>query len=145
MLALGIWASAADASETIWEGEVRVVDATTLARLPNGPVLPLGGIGSPPPIRIKRPAAESRACRELAVQVLRDATAGQMLVCERKEPRSPAVPLASTLPSGWCGWAGRAPVAGRKNRETTRPYAGYWNGPAWFESAERQCNALVQE
>ena len=78
-----IWASAADAGETIWEGAVRVIDATILAGLPDGPVLPLGGIEPPPPDAECGPAEERRACRDLAVQVLRDVTAGQQLVCER--------------------------------------------------------------
>ena len=82
-LTLLIWASAADAGETVWEGGVRVVDATTLAGLPDGPVLPLGGIAPPSPDAGCGPVEEMRACRDLAVQVLRDATAGQHLVCER--------------------------------------------------------------
>ena len=82
-LTLLIWASIADAGETIWEGAVRVIDAKTLAGLPDGPVLPLGGIEPPPPDAGCGPAEERRACREIAVQVLRDATAGQQLVCER--------------------------------------------------------------
>ena len=82
-LTLLIWASVADASETIWEGEVHVVDAQTLAGLPDGPVLPLGGIAPPPPDAGCGPVEEMRACRDLAVQVLRDVTAGQQLVCER--------------------------------------------------------------
>ena len=85
MLALGIWTNAAGAGETTWEGAVRVVDAETLAGLPDGPVLPLGGINPPPPDARCGPAEESLACRELAVQALRDATAGQKLVCERNE------------------------------------------------------------
>ena len=85
ILALGIWASATDASETIWEGVVRVVDATTLAGLPDGPVLPLGGIDPPPPDARCGPTEKSLACRELAAQALRDVTAGQKLVCERNE------------------------------------------------------------
>ena len=80
-LTLLIWASAADAGETIWEGEVRVVDAKTLAGLPDGPVLSLGGIEPPLPDAECAPVAERRACRELAMQALRDATAGQHLVC----------------------------------------------------------------
>ena len=78
-----IWASAADAGETIWEGAVRVIDATPLAGLPDGPVLPLGGI-EPPALGVECGSAEERrACRDLAAQVLRDAAAGQHLVCER--------------------------------------------------------------
>ena len=45
--ALGIWAGTAGAGETVWEGAVRVVDAKTLAGVPDGPVLPLGGIRAP--------------------------------------------------------------------------------------------------
>ena len=82
-LTLLIWASVADAGEAIWEGAVRVVDAKTLAGLPDGPVLPLSGIEPPSPDAGCGPAEEMRACRHLAVQVLRDATAGQQLVCER--------------------------------------------------------------
>ena len=82
-LALLIWASVAEAGETLWGGAVRVIDAKTLAGLPDGPVLPLGGIEPPPPDAGCGPAEERRPCRELAVQVLRDATAGQQLVCER--------------------------------------------------------------
>ena len=82
-LTLLIWASAADAGETIWEGAVRVVDAKTLAGLPDGPVLSLGGIQPPLPDTECGSVAERRACRELAVQALRDATAGQHLVCEQ--------------------------------------------------------------
>ena len=82
-LALLIWASVAEAGETLWEGAVRVIDAETLAGLPDGPVLPLGGIEPPPPDAGCGPAEERRPCRDLAVQVLRDATAGQQLVCER--------------------------------------------------------------
>ena len=82
-LALLIWANVADAGETIWEGAVRAVDATTLAGLPDGPVLSLGGIEPPPPGAECGPAEERRACRDLAVQVLQDVTAGQHLVCER--------------------------------------------------------------
>ena len=82
-LALLIWANVADAGETIWEGAVRVIDATILAGLPDGPVLSLGGIAPPPPDAECGPVEEMRACRELAVQVLRDVTAGQHLVCER--------------------------------------------------------------
>lgn len=78
-----IWANVADAGETIWAGAVRVIDAKTLAGLPDGPVLPLGGIAPPPPDAECGPPEERRACQELAVQVLRDVTAGQHIVCER--------------------------------------------------------------
>ena len=89
-VAFGIWAGAAGAGETIWEGAVRVVDAKTLAGVPDGPVLPLGGIEPPPPDAQCGPAAERPACRELAVLALRDVVAGQHLVCERRPPaRSP--------------------------------------------------------
>ena len=89
-VAFGIWAGAAGAGETIWEGAVRVVDAKTLAGVPDGPVLPLGGIEPPPPDARCGPAAERPACRELAVLALRDVVAGQHLVCERRPPaRSP--------------------------------------------------------
>ena len=82
-LTLLIWGSVADAGETIWEGEVRVVDAKTLAGLPDGPILSLGGVEPPLPDAECGPVAERRACRELAMQALRDATAGQKLICER--------------------------------------------------------------
>ena len=82
-LTLLIWASVANAGETIWEGEVRMVDAKTLAGLPDGPVLSLGAIEPPLPDTECGPVAERRACRELAMQALRDATAGQKLVCEQ--------------------------------------------------------------
>ena len=85
-VAFGIWAGAAGAGETIWEGAVRVVDAKTLAGVPDGPVLPLGGIEPPPPDARCGPAAERPACRELAVLALRDVVAGQHLVCERRPP-----------------------------------------------------------
>ena len=89
-VAFGIWAGAAGAGETIWEGAVRVVDAKTLAGVPDGPVLPLGGIEPPPPDARCGPAAERPACRELAVAALQDVVAGQHLVCERRPPaRSP--------------------------------------------------------
>ena len=80
----GIWAGAAGAGETIWEGAVRVVDAKTLAGVPDGPALPLGGIEPPPPDARCGPAAERPACRELAMLALQDAVAGQRLVCERQ-------------------------------------------------------------
>ena len=47
VVALGLWTGAAVAGETIWEGEVRVVDAKTLAGVPDGPELTLGGIEPP--------------------------------------------------------------------------------------------------
>lgn len=82
-LALLIWVSTAGAGKIMWEGAVRAVDATTLAGLQDGPVLSLGGIEPPPPDAECGPAEERRACRDLAVQVLQDVTAGQHLVCER--------------------------------------------------------------
>ncbi len=81
--AFGIWVGAAGAGEAIWEGAVRVVDAKTLAGVPDGPVLPLGGIEPPPPDARCGPVAERLAGRELAVAALQDAVAGQRLVCER--------------------------------------------------------------
>ena len=87
--AFGIWTGAAGAGETIWEGAVRVIDAKTLAGMPGGPVLPLGGIELLPADNRCGPAAERSACRELAVLALEGAVAGQHLTCE---PR----PLAGT-------------------------------------------------
>ena len=79
-----IWTGAAGAGETVWEGAVRVVDAKTLAGVPDGPVLPLGGIEPPPPDARCGPEEERSACRELAVLTLEGAVAGQHLVCERQ-------------------------------------------------------------
>ena len=88
VLAAAFWihAGAAGAGEAIWEGAVRVVDAKTLAGVPDGPLLPLDGIEPPPPDARCGPAAERPACGELAVLALRNAVAGQRLVCERRPP-----------------------------------------------------------
>lgn len=121
MLALGIWANPAAAGETIWEGAVRVVDTKTLAGLPDGPVLPLGGIDPPPPDARCGPAEESLSCRELAVQALRDATAGQKLVCERNEAEV-ACHAGGTDVAEWLvrmGWATAIGERLHRDRETS--------------------------
>ena len=131
MLALGIWANPADAGETIWEGAVRVVDAKTLVGLPDGPVLPLGGVD--PPLLDARcgPAEESLACGELAVQALRDATAGQKLVCERNEAEV-ACHAGGIDVAEWLVRMGWATAIGERLRETERQARADGEG-MWYE------------
>ena len=83
--ALGLWAGGAGAGEMVWEGEVRVIDARTLAGAPKGPVLALGGILPPPSEARCGPPPERVVCRELSALALRDVTREQHLVCEREE------------------------------------------------------------
>ena len=131
MLALGIWATPAAAGETIWEGAVRVVDTKTLAGLPDGPVLPLGGIDPPPPDARCGPAEESLSCRELAVQALRDATAGQKLVCERNEAEV-ACHAGGTDVAEWLVRMGWATAIGERLHETERQARADGEG-MWYE------------
>ena len=83
-VALGLWAGGAGAGELVWEGEVRVIDASTLAGVPQGPVLALGGILPPPPEARCGAGPERDRCRELSALALRDVTYGQRLACERE-------------------------------------------------------------
>ena len=81
--ALGLWAGAAGAGETVWEGAVRVIDARTLAGVPGGPELPLAGIEPLPPDAWCGPAEERPACSKIAEMALQEMTSGQHVVCER--------------------------------------------------------------
>ena len=130
-VALGLWAGAASAGETLWEGEVHVIDAKTLAGVPDGPVLPLGGVESPPPDARCGPAAEGRACGELAVQALRDAVAGQDLVCEQDGDgiacRAGGIDIAE-----WMVRMGWALAAGDELREAQREARATRRG-MWYE------------
>ena len=131
-VALGLWTGTAVAGETIWEGEVRVVDAKTLAGVPDGPALPLGGIEPPPPDAQCGPAAERPACRELAVQALRDAVAGHDLVCERDGDgiacRAGGIDVAE-----WMVRMGWALAAGEKLREAEGEARAARQGMWWYE------------
>ena len=131
-VAFGIWAGAAGAGETIWEGAARVVDAKTLAGVPDGPELPLGGIDPPPPDAQCGPAAERPACRELAVQALRDAVAGHDLVCERDGDgiacRAGGIDIAE-----WMVRMGWALAAGEKLREAEGEARAARQGMWWYE------------
>ena len=131
-VAFGIWAGAAGAGETIWEGAVRVIDAKTLAGVPDGPALPLGGIEPPPPDAQCGPAAERPACRELAVLALRDAVAGHDLVCERDGDgiacRASGIDIAE-----WMVRMGWALAAGEKLREAEGEARAARQGMWWYE------------
>ena len=132
VVALGLWTGAAVAGETIWEGEVRVVDAKTLAGVPDGPELALGGIEPPPPDAQCGPAAERPACRELAVLALRDAVAGHDLVCERDGDgiacRAGGIDIAE-----WMVRMGWALAAGEKLREAEGEARAARQGMWWYE------------
>ena len=78
-----LWAGAAGAGETVWEGAVRVIDARTLAGAPGGPELPLAGIEPLPPDAWCGPAEEKPSCNEVAEMALQEMTSGQYVVCER--------------------------------------------------------------
>ena len=128
----GIWAGASGAGETLWEGEVRVVDAKTLAGAPEGPELPLGGIEPPPPDARCGLAAEGVGCRELAVQALRDATAGQRVVCERDGDgvacRAVGIDIAE-----WMVRMGWALASGERLREAEGEARAAGQGMWWYE------------
>ena len=147
--ALGIWAGAAGAGETVWEGAVRVVDAKTLAGVPDGPVLPLGGIEPPPPDARCGSEEERSACRELAVLTLEGAVAGQHLVCER-QPTARLRPGQNRERDGeevacraggvggidvaeWMVRMGWALAAGEELREAEREARATRQGMWWYE------------
>ena len=143
--AFGIWTGVAGAGETIWEGAVRVVDAKTLAGVPDGPVLPLGGIEPPPPDAQCGPEEERSACRELAVLTLEGAVAGQHLVCER-QPTARSRPGQRREREGdgvtcradgidiaeWMVRMGWALAAGEALREAEREARATRQGMWWF-------------
>lgn len=110
---------------------MRVVDTKTLAGLPDGPVLPLGRIDPPPPDARRGPAEESLSCRELVVQALRDATAGQKLICERNEAEV-ACHAGGIDVAEWLVRMGWATAIGERLRETERQARADGEG-IWYE------------
>ena len=141
-----IWTGAAGAGETVWEGAVRVVDATTLAGVPDGPVLPLGGTEPPPPDARCGPEEERSACRELAVLTLEGAVAGQHLVCERqptarlrpgrhreRDGEEVACRAGGIDVAEWMVRMGWALAAGERLREAEREAQATRQGMWWYE------------
>ena len=128
---LGPWAGITDAGETLWDGEVRVVDAKTLAGWPDGPILPLGGIEPPPPDARCPPVPEGPGCGGLAVQALRDATAGQSLLCEQDGDgvvcRADGMDVAE-----WMVRLGWAVATGEKLREAEEEARLAGEGMWWY-------------
>ena len=157
-VALGLWAGSAGAGEVVWEGEVRVIDASTLAGVPKGPVLALGGVLPPPPEAQCGPPPERVVCRELSALALRDVTYEQHLACEREEDgitcRASGLDVAEWMVR--MGWATatveRLHAAEAEARATGR---GMWYGgedaafahdaaPAWYAAASLPGEEAVQ-
>ena len=144
--AFGIWTGAAGAGGTLWEGAVRVVDAKTLAGVPDGPLLPLGGIEPPPPEARCGPEEEKAACRELAALTLEGAVAGQHLTCERRalaqsspgqgregEGEEVACRAGGIDVAEWMVRMGWALAAGEELREAEREARATRQGMWWYE------------
>ena len=132
--ALGLWAGAAGAGETVWEGAVRVIDARTLAGAPGGPELPLAGIGPLPPDAWCGPAEERPACSEIAEMALQEMTSGQHVVCERDGDGDRVVCRADEVDvAEWMVRMGWALAMDERLREAQREARATRQGMWWFE------------
>ena len=132
--ALGLWAGAAGAGETVWEGAVRVIDARTLAGAPGGPRAAAGRIEPLPPDAWCGPAEERPACSKIAEMALQEMTSGQHVVCERDGDGDRVVCRADEVDvAEWMVRMGWALAMDERLHEAQREARATRQGMWWFE------------